>query len=272
MSMAFRTHIGRPFDPRLRSNQLLAVLVIGSGLLALFDGAGLRSLLPPAHGFLIWALLREIDPDHSWTALGGGAGAATWALLGGEVTSGLAILGLMAAARLVTGTTGRRLLPLDLAGLTVLGIAIGFTVEGWVAGFGLAIAIYLDDRITGRNRGMQVAASAVTAVGTTVMATAAGVLPETIPDVVPHLAVFAGVASLVLVLREPAEPTTTVDARHGAFLDRSRLYSSRSLIGVLVFAATCLAGSQGVALTPVIGALALAIASNEVESIRRRRR
>lgn len=271
--MDFRSHLGRPIDPRHRSNVVLVVIVVLTGVAAVvlwLSGTEARILLAPVHAFLVWALLREIDPDHNWTAIVGAVIAGVWVLRGMPVSTAWATGGLIVATRITTSTTGRRLLPIDLGVATVFGVAIGFTVEGWAAGFGIALAIYLDDRFRGENRLPAVAASAITAMGSTVVATLSGAFPDTVPEVIQYLAIAAGVASLLFLVREPALPTSRVDARHGAFIDRARLHASRSIVGVLVFLMTILTGADAEGLVIVIAALWLAVLSNEVASIRRR--
>jgi hypothetical protein len=273
--MDFRSHLGRPLDFRHRPNLVLAIVVVSTSVAAVvlwMSGEPGAVLWAPVHAFVIWALLREIAADHQWTAIIGAAAAGAWVLQGMAVTSVWAPGGLILAARITTSTTGRRLLPVDLGVVSVFGIAIGSTVAGWAAGFGIALALYLDDRFRGENRISTIATSAITAIGTTVVATAAGAFPDTAPDVVQYLAIIAGLAALALLVREPAVPTSKVDARHGAFLDRARLHTSRSVIGVLVFLMTILTGAQAEGLVIVIGALWLAVISNEIELIRRRGR
>lgn len=261
-------------DFRHRSNVVLAMIVVLAAVAAVvmwFSGASANVLLAPVYVFLIWALLREIDPDHQLSALAGGLLSGAWVLPGMPLPTIWAMGGLIVGARIATSTTGRRLLPIDLGVVTVFGIAIGFTVEGWAAGFGIALALYLDDRFRGENRLPAVAASAITAIGTTVVATAAGAFPDTVPDVIQYLAIVAGVAALVLLVREPAVPTSRVDARHAAFIDTARLHASRSAIGVLVFLMTVLTGADSEGLVLVIAALWLAVLANEIEVIRRRK-
>jgi hypothetical protein len=273
--MDFRSHLGRHIDPRHPPNLFIGAIVAivgGISVILWLNGAPGSIALAPVFAFLIWALLREIDPDHEWSALIGATLAGAWELTGKPSASAFALAGLMLAARLTTHTTGRRPLPIDLGFLTVLGIAIGFTVEGWATGFGIALAIYLDERFRGTARLVAIGASAVTAIGTTVVATLAGAFPERAPDVVEYMSVAAGVAALLLLAREPATPLSQVDARHAAFIDRSRLHVSRSVVGILVFLMTILTGADAGGLVTVIGALGIAVISNEVELIRRRTR
>lgn len=272
--MDFRSHLGRPFDFRHRSNVVVAIIVVLAAVAAgvlWISGTSANVLLAPVYAFVIWALLREIDPDHQWPAIVGAVLAGAWVLRGMPLSTVWATAGLVVATRITTSTTGRRLLPIDLVAVTVFGIAIGFSVEGWAAGFGIALALYLDDRFRGENRVPAIAASAITAIGTTVVATAAGAFPETVPDVIQYLAIVAGVAALGLLVREPAMPTSRVDARHAAFIDLARLHASRSIIGVLVFLMTIFTGAHSEGLVIVIAALWLAVLSNEIALIRRRK-
>jgi len=275
MSMPIRSHLGRPLDIRAPFNVAVLGLMAAAGITALvlwLNGSDWSLFFAPVHLFVVWALLREIDPEHNWSAIVGGVVAGSWVLVGLPMASALAIGGLIVGGRLVTGTTGRRPLAIDLAGATVFGIAISFTIEGWIAGFGLALALYLDDRLSGESRGMQVAAAAVTALGATVVATAARAFPLALPDVLPQVAIPAGLLSLLLVIRDPADPTCQVDARHAAFVRADRLHASRALIGGLVFAMVLLVGADANALVPLLFALLLAVVSNELELLRRRPR
>jgi hypothetical protein len=271
--MDFKSHLGRRFDFRIRSNLLLGIIVVASGGVALvlwLSGSSGSVGLAPIFAFLLWALLREIDPDHHWPAIIGAVLGGGWALAGFPLPSVLAVGGLVVMTRVMTSTTGRLLLSTDLAAAAVYAVVIGFTVEGWAAGFGIALAIYLDDRFRGENRLPAIATAAVAAVGTTVVASAAGAFPDTIPEVTQYVAVAGGLASLALLLREPALPTSRVDARHAAFIDQARLHASRAALGVLVFLTTILTGPDARGLLVVIAAMWLAVLSNEAESIRRR--
>ena len=256
-------------------NLALAGVCVVSLAVAVFlwiDGAPGTIVLGPLYAFLVWALIREIDPDHNWTALAGAAFTAIWALLGEPIMSGFAIAGLMLAARIATSTTGRRPLLVDLVGATIFGVVIGYGVAGWVAGFGVAIAIYLDDRLSGDSHLAATAAAAITAVGTTVVATASGSFPDRLPDIVEWVIIAAGVTALLLIARDPAPPISQVDARHAAFIDRTRLHTSRSLIGCLVFLMSIFTGQESEGLIVVIVAMGLVVISNEVELVLRRHR
>lgn len=273
--MPIKSHLLRSLDPRLPSNLALIALVVvaaGVAMLLWLNGAPAAVLLAPVHVFLSWALLREIDPDHPYTAQVGGAIAGTWVLTGGETVSAFAVVGLMTGARLITASTGRRPLTLDLWVVALVGIAIGFSVEGWVAGFGVAVAIYVDHRLGEVDRPLAVPLSALAALGTTIVASLTDTFPRVVPDVIPYMTAAAGVAALLLLSRDPVEPTSRVDARHASLLDHARLQASRSLTAVLVFVMTILTGAEAKGMVPLIAALTLAVVSNELELVRRRTR
>ena len=248
---------------------VLTLTAAGVAAVLWWRGEPVEILLSPVHAFVMWGLVREIDPDHNWTALAAATLTAVWVLTGGAAVSALAMAGLMLAARIVTSTTGRRLLPVDLAFVTAFGIAIGFSVEGWAAGFGIALAIYRDDRFAGESRPMAIGASAATAIGTTIVATLANAFPERLPDIDQGMAVAAGLVALALILREPAAPISQVDARHAAFIDKARLYVARAIVGILAFLMTLLTGADAIGMVVVVAAMALVFVSNEIELIRR---
>ena len=271
--MDFRTHLGRRMDIRSPSNVIVAAVTIvsaGIAVLLWLNGEPGAIVLSPVYVFLIWALIREMDPDHQWTAITGSVLAAVWALTGGTLASAFAIAGLVVAARIVTSTTGRKPLPTDLLVVAVFGIGIGITVEGWAAGFGIALAIYLDDRFSEESRLIAVGAAAATAIGTTIVASLTSAFPETLPNIDQGTAIAAGIAALVILIREPAAPISQVDARHAAFISQSRLLVSRSLVAILTFLMAILTGFEAEGVIVVIAALALVIISNEVELLRRR--
>ncbi len=272
--MRFRTHVGRALDFSHPSNRLivgLTALTAVTAVVVWITGSDIGVLWAPAQTFLIWALVREIEPDHHLTALVAAITTAVWVLIGLEMTGVLAVGAMVVGARLVAHTTGRRPLMTDLVPIGIFAAVISFTTSGWVAGFGLAIAIYIDDRFASDHRTAAALIAALSALGATAMASLTGAFPGQLPDTRPVIVLLVGVISLAAVIREPVEPTTQVDARHRAFLDQRRLYGARSLVAVSVFAMTILAGPQALASGPLALALALALVSNEVERRSRRR-
>ncbi|HZD24308.1 MAG TPA: hypothetical protein VE569_13045 [Acidimicrobiia bacterium] len=258
----------------MRSNLLLVILLAAVGVIAIAlwvsgDSAEII-FFAPAYVFFTWAVIREVDPDHNWTALVAAAAAGGWVLIGGDRVSVLALGVLILVGRLVTGTTGRRPLLSDLVAL-LLAALIAFTGESWVVAFGLAIALYLDVGFSETSHRVQIWVSAGVAVAATLMATLTNAFPTMLPGVRPTVAIAAGALALILVVREPAEPITQVDARHKAFLRQDRLHASRTLVGMVVFAMSLVTGIDNGGLVPTLLALGLVVVSNEIELIRRRR-
>ena len=266
--------MGRHMDFGLRSNQLIigltAITAVASVVVWLSSGE-LGVLWAPVHVFVTWSMIREVDPDHPPVALIGALVAGVWVLAGVDVVGVLAVGGLMVAARLVSNTTGRRPLTTDLVVIVAGATAISFTAPGWVAGFSLAVAIYVDDRMSGEPTTAAAITAAIAALGASGVATLAGAFPREVPEVRPLYVVAIGVLALMAVVREPTPPTSLVDSRLRTILEQPRLHASRSLFAVGVFAISVLMGPDTIATGVIAIALALVLVSNEVERIRRGR-
>lgn len=270
--MPFRTHLGRGLDIRARSNQIMLAIVSLTGIIALvrwLDGEAFTVFFVPLSAFLIWGLGREVDPDHNWTALLGAVVAAVWGFLDVDTVEVIGFAALMGMGRLITNTTGRRLLTIDLIAVSFGGVVIGSYPVGWAAGFGLAIALYVDNQMNESWSRAQLIASAATAIGTTIVAAATGAFAGGLASVVPYMALASGAVALLLAIREPAEPASLVDARHAALISGRRLHASRATVGLVLLGMTLLAGPDSHGLTPAILMLTLALISNEAELARR---
>jgi hypothetical protein len=226
----------------------------------------------PVHTFLIWAFVREVDPDHDWTALTAAFIAGLWVIIGMEVMNALALLGVMVAARMVLNSTGRRPLATDLVGLVVVASGIAFTPEGWIAGFALAVAIYIDNWLAEMAPRGGVAAAAAAALGASAVATLTDAVPETIPDVRPLFTIVVGVVALWAIMRDPVDPLSVTDSRDRRLLEPHRLHAARSLVGVALFLAALLMGPAADGLVPAFVGFALALASGERDRLVRSRR
>ena len=82
---------------------------------------------------------------------------------------------------------------------------VSFTPLGWVMGFGLAVAIYVDDRMAEEPNRAALLAAPAAAVGSSVVASLSGAF-RTMPTVDPVVVAALGVLALIAVLREPLEP------------------------------------------------------------------
>ncbi|MGB7861372.1 MAG: hypothetical protein WBM90_12815 [Acidimicrobiia bacterium] len=269
--MKIRSRLLRSFDPSLRANQILfALLLVAAvaGAVQALQEDSIAPLLAPIYLFGLWTLVREIDPDHNWTALVAGTGAAMWVLLGFDATAWAAAFGMMLAARLVVNSTGRRPYLTDLIFVGVLAVVISNSVIGWVAGFGIAIAIYVDDRMSELHETHSVVMAALVALGASVVASAAQVFPRAVPEVHPFVVIAVGLLAMIAIVREPMAPLSLVDSRLKTRILRERVHATRSLVGVLLFAAALFAGQAAEAVLPMAIGLALALMSDLIERIR----
>lgn len=284
MRMAFRSHVTRRFSLKYPAHRLIFLIGVVAGVLAIVDllndprsepgvitffQGGESPLLAPVFVGVVWAFTREIDPDHNWTAVVAGTFSGWWVLTEGSAPPLIAVVVLLAAARVMTETTGRRPLLTDLMVLSALGVGAGYTAEGWVAGMGIAAAMFLDDRRAKRRLPAQPWIALATAIGVTIVAW----LTDThvSRDVSVPLGVAAAIGAILLIIRRPAVPTSLVDARRNTPLEQGRLHMSRAITGIVVYAMTVIAGFGDAEETvPILAVLALVIASNEIERISRR--
>jgi hypothetical protein len=273
--MAFRSHITRALNPRSPSNIAISALTLlaaaAGGVIALTADRTLwLPVLAAGATFLSWALGRELDPDHDATGLLAAIPAGALVLLGFDISI-LVIVAALMSARLLVESTGRRPLPTDLAGMVVLASAVSFTALGWVFGFGLAIAIYLDDRMAEEHSNRATFAAMGAAVGASLVATLTEAFPQALPDVRPPLTLALGLLALIAVLRDPVDPISLVDSRKKTQLRRDRLHVARTMVGLLAFFGSIIGGGDVTAEVTVALTLALALGSEELERLRRRR-
>jgi hypothetical protein len=259
-----------PTDPWNRSMLALTALagLVGGYLTIARDHEPLLAVWAAGYVFLAWALARELDPDHQVPALVLAVLAGAWALLGYE-TALPPFIGILMATRLVVGTTGRRPLPTDLGGLALLATVISFTPLGWVMGFGLAVAIYVDDRMFGSPTRAALLASIGSAIGATVVATLSDAFPRSLPPASPALIAGLGLLALLTVVREPPTPVSFVDSRSKDFLRKDRLQAGRVLSALLLFLGALLSGEAAIEVLPMALVVAFALGASEIERARR---
>lgn len=269
----FRSHITRALDPANSWNRAILILsvvagAIGALLTVVIDRDLILAIQAGGATFLSWALVRELDPDRQVSAITAAVFGGVWALVG-MPTALLPFAGLLMVSRLLVETTGRRPLLTDMAALAILATVISYTPLGWVMGFGLAIAIYVDDRMSDEHNRAALLAALAAAVGASGVVTLAGALPESLPTIRPFLASAMGLLALLAAVREPMEPVTFVDSRSKRLLTRDRLQAARVAAGVLIFVGALVTGEGAGAVVPMSFALAIALASSEVERIQR---
>jgi len=268
----FRSHVLRPIDPESRWNRAVLALSVVAGVIGAYltladDAKTLLAIEAGGTAFLSWALTRELDPDRQVPALVLSVIGGAWALLG-SATAILPFTALLMAARLVVETTGRRPLGSDLASLALVATVVSFTPLGWVMGFGLAVAIYVDDRMADEPNRAALLAAPAAAVGSSVVASLSGAF-RTMPTVDPLATAALGLLALIAVLREPLEPVSFVDSRTKKFIRRDRLQAGRVLSAILVFFGAVLSGVTAPAVFPMALVVATALASTEVERLQR---
>ncbi len=274
--MRFRSHVLRPLDPNSRWNvAIVAITLLSGGVGALLtltqDRGPWLAVEVGGAAFLSWAVARELDPDHQLGAMAASLFGAVWALVGGP-TSLLPFIGLLMASRLLVGTTGRRPLVGDLAGMAVLATLISYTPLGWVMGSGLALAIYVDDRMSDEHGRQGLLAALGAAIGATAVVTLTDSLPDSLPPVDPLLTLGLGLLAIVTVVRMPAEPVSFVDSRSKAFLRADRLQAGRAVAGLLIFAGSLVQPIGARSVIPMAFPLVIALVSDQVERLRRARR
>ena len=268
-----RSHIARPFDLSDPWNRAVLALspiaaVIGAYLTIFQDREPFLAVQAGGTAFLSWALCRELDPDRQvpaivLTVFGGG-----WALLGDE-TAILPFAGLLLVARLLVESTGRRPLPTDLAVVAVIASVISFTPLGWVMGFGVAVAVYVDDRMAETSNRAALIAAMAAAVGSSVVASLTDAFPREMPSFRPILIASLGMVAVIAVLREPVDPVSFVDSRNKRFLRRDRVHAGRVTAAILVFIGSVVAGQGALAVVPMALVIVTALASTEVERLQR---
>ena len=146
---------------------------------------------------------------------------------------------------------------------------VSFTPLGWVMGFGMAVGIYIDDRMSGEPRRAALLAAPAAAIGSSVVASLSMAFPRSVPTVDPIVIAALGVLALIAVLREPLEPVSFVDSRTKMFLRRDRLQAGRALSAILVFLGAIVSGAMAPAVVPMAVVVAAALASTEVERLLR---
>lgn len=149
------TRLVRPFDLRKTSNRISVIgpVVVGLGSLGVDIASGnspqfLEAVWASVTAFLAWATARELDPDRPHTATFAMGLAALAAIAGlweiPLLISAAALLGL----RVLAGTVGGDLKPVDLTVFVGLGVFAGTRIEGWVVVLLLVLGL-LDSRPPG---------------------------------------------------------------------------------------------------------------------------
>ena len=243
------THLSRGIDLRLTSNKIaVGLTMLGAvvGAVAARPEAGVRGAFAVGVGaFLAWAMGREIDPDRTLTATV--AGLITIAASVVIAAPGLsALFATLAAVRIIARTTGLPPTILDIIGVSGIAAWAAFH-PGWVAAVGVAIALIVDDRMTGPGEPAHHWQAWWGAVLGALVAVVAGVRRDawTAPTAWEWTLVALGMAGALLLIR-PTTVTSTGDLTKEP-LRADRIRAGRWLAGIVALLATLTEGDLGVA-------------------------
>ncbi len=104
-----------------------------------------------AAAFFAWALSRELDPDHDYSAFVGAALTIAAVVIVEDVPELLPLFWLLLASRVLNRTTGLPSTLLDTATLLILGAWLAFT-ELWLFAVLSALALLVDGMLPPRRR------------------------------------------------------------------------------------------------------------------------
>jgi hypothetical protein len=139
MRIAKFTSVARILDPRYSTNLAIGLITLAIGALALFLGlingdalAGslIRGILSAGAVFAAWAISREIDPDHEYSAFVAVGIAIPLVWIVDDALQLLPLAWLVLAIRTINRTTGIAPTLFDSLAFLALGVWLGFT-ETW---------------------------------------------------------------------------------------------------------------------------------------------
>jgi hypothetical protein len=256
--------LSRVVDPRYSSNRLvIAGALVAGAVTALANLSGLDTGLGAVSAavgvFLAWAIARELDPDYPPSAAVAMPISLVLLLAIGPASL-LVSMGVLLGVRLVAGTVGAPLRPLDIIGVVGLAAFLGANLIGVVGLAAMIIGVIVDE--PHRKRAIVIAASAATVFAC--VALISGLERAwTMPDAAGWIAVVVAVVSTVLVLPAPL-PTSSTD-RHTGVVLRGRVTTARVVAGTAVIAGFGLAGAAGIA--ALAGTAAAALAGTAIRRI-----
>lgn len=260
--MKIRSNLGRPIDPAYKTNLLILIFSVLTGAVAsassLYAGVGIIEALVMgiwSGGAVLagWAIAREIDPDHEYSAFVGAA--FSLAISQGNLLWIGPLIGVVWLARTVARTGGRPITLFDgVMMLGFIGYAAIFTI-GWPLGLIMAIAFALDAFWAPPNRpsGIFAVLSLALTIGLVLQA---GVGEIAWPDSW-YLAVFAIVAPSFLVLILATKSITTRSDHNNLPLDLTRVRAAMSIALAIGIVSALWQGNGGIEhLAPLWGAMA----------------
>jgi hypothetical protein len=238
------THLGRSLPLTHVTHRWLAGLAAAMAALAWAfpegrspAGAAVQSAMTV---FLVWALVRELAPDHPVPALGLAAVAGAVSILTGA-TAPAALAGLMLASRIVVRTTGAAPLLTDIVAVGVFVGVFARTPMAWGAGLAVAAAVAVNTNLPVPAPARHVWLAGAVAVAVTVTAVFSDALGPSwsLPGWVTLLLAAAALAATFLV---PVEWPRTPDDR-GKQLFAERVRAGRNLVAFALVLATAVGGA-----------------------------
>ena len=269
--MTIKSGLTRSLDLSHRSNAFVVWVTFGAGLVGaavagLIGDAGLgaaarQGVSAGGAAFVAWAIARELDPDRPAGAVAA-AVLAPFTVIAADpdlLASGLMIV----AARVVAGTTGRRLRLIDLVVLGIWAALIGIDGIGTPVGLMAGIAPAVSGWWNRASARVLFAASAATLAAVVAVAAAFALDrgPWTEPAGFARGLLVAGLAAgLVGCWLVPAV-RSAVDSRHRGIISTHRVRLARVATLSAAVGTVLWAGGPGVmALAPVwvaLGAVAV---------------
>lgn len=239
------THLGRSFSLGYVSHRWMAGLAAAAAIAAWAYPEGRSPASAMVQSaltvFLVWALVRELAPDHPMPALWLAALAGGLSVFTGA-TSPAALAGLLVASRIVVRTTGAAPLLTDIVAVGVFVGVFARTPMGWAAGLAVAAAIAVDTNLPVPAPGRHVWLAGAVAVAVTATAVLANAL-DTGWRPPGWATIVLAVATLAATFLVPVEwPRTPDDQGKQLFVERVR--GARNLVAFALILATVAGGAS----------------------------
>lgn len=247
LQMHRTTALGRPIDPAYRSNRLAIAGSVLTALTVMVGNAVLPYVLdvsPIASAvavFLAWAIGRELDPDRPASAAIAMA-LSFGAILFIGVPSLLLGTAVLVGTRMISGTVGTRLRPLDVVALIAVAALLGTQSMALPGAAILVTGVLVIERASPKGILVGLAIGIVTA-GVAVSSGADAVW--TMPNGIEWFAAVT-IGGATVAVTPAARPDSMTDAGDQR-LSQGRVTAARITGGVTVLAGFIVIGGLGIA-------------------------